>query len=157
MSAFFFIFIKTSKVEIRELETVEEMLAQLSTMQHLYPDMTLEKYQKNLEHMAVHNYKQLAVFDGQICVGITGFWHNVKLWSGPYLEIDNFVVVPDYRKKGVGKIMTDFIDQKAKTLGCEMIVLDAFVENFNAHKFYYNQGYVPRGYHFIKFVNQAKK
>jgi hypothetical protein len=31
-----------------------------------------------------------------------------------------------------------------------MIVLDAFTGNFTAHRFYYNQGYGPKGFHFVK-------
>ena len=115
--------------------------------------MTIEKYKEYLTQMLPHNYKQLAVFEKEVCIGITGFWNGVKLWSGSYLEIDNFVVHPDYRKKGIGKLMTDYIDAKAHELGSTMIVLDAYVENFTAHKFYYNQGFVPRGYHFLKIIN----
>lgn len=140
-------------MKIKELTTIEEMSAQLETIQNLYPNMTLEKYQSYLQQMIPHNYKQLIVIDEDKIVGITGFWQGVKLWSGPYMEIDNFVVVPEYRKKGVGKMMTDYINEKAKDLGLTMIVLDAYVENFTAHKFYYNQGYIPRGYHFLKILN----
>lgn len=140
-------------MKIKELTKIEEMSAQLETIQNLYPNMTLEKYQSYLQQMIPHNYKQLIVIDEDKIVGITGFWQGVKLWSGPYMEIDNFVVVPEYRKKGVGKMMTDYINVKAKDLGLTMIVLDAYVENFTAHKFYYNQGYIPRGYHFLKILN----
>jgi GNAT superfamily N-acetyltransferase len=55
-------------------------------------------------------------------------------------------VHPEHRKK-VGKIMTDYVDAKAKELGCTMIVLDAF-GNYTAHRFYYNQGFIPKGFHF---------
>lgn len=139
-------------MQLKELTTIEEMLVQIGTIHFLYPKMDSEKYESYLKEMLPHNYKQLAVFDGEKCVGITGFWKGVKLWSGPYLEIDNFVVDPDYRKKGIGKLMTDYIEAKAKELGSTMIVLDAYVENFTAHKFYYNQGFVPRGYHFLKII-----
>lgn len=130
------------------------MLAQINTMQHLYPKLTIEKYESYLQEMVSHNYKQAAVFEDDICVGITGFWTAVKLWTGKYIEIDNFIVHPDHRSKGVGKIMTDYIDNKAKTKGCNAIVLDAFTGNFKAHRFYYNQGYEPRGFHFVKMLNQ---
>ncbi|GAA4761752.1 MULTISPECIES: GNAT family N-acetyltransferase [Flavobacterium] len=140
-------------MQLKELTTIEEMLTQIETIHFLYPKMTIEKYKEYLSLMLPHNYKQLAVFENDVCVGITGFWKGVKLWSGPYLEIDNFVVHPEYRKKGIGKLMTDYIDAKAKELGSTMIVLDAYVENFTAHKFYYNQGFVPRGYHFLKIIN----
>ena len=141
------------KAQIKELTTKQEMLAQIEVMQHLYTKFTLEKYDSYLTEMIPHNYKQVAVFEGETCIGISGLWSGTKLWSGKYLEIDNFIVHPDHRKKGVGKMMTDYIDAKAKETGCTMIVLDAFTGNFAAHRFYYNQGYAPKGFHFLKILN----
>ncbi len=136
------------------MTTVEEILAQIEVIRYLYPKFTLEKYESYLKEMIPHNYKQVAVFDGAICVGISGFWSGVKLWSGKYIEIDNFIVHPEHRSKGIGKMMTDYINDKATEAGCTMIVLDAFTGNFTAHRFYYNQGYNPRGFHFIKMLNE---
>jgi ribosomal protein S18 acetylase RimI-like enzyme len=51
---------------------------------------------------------------------------------GKYIEIDNFIVHPEHRSKGLGKMMTDYIDVKAKEENCSMIVLDAFTGNFTA-------------------------
>ena len=142
------------RLEIRELSTMEEMIAQFEVMQHLYTKFTLEKYKSYLGEMIPHNYTQVSVFEGDICVGISGLWSGTKLWSGKYLEIDNFIVHPDHRMKGIGKMMTDYIDKKAKETDCTMIVLDAFTGNFTAHRFYYNQGYVPKGFHFLKILNE---
>ncbi|WP_348800222.1 GNAT family N-acetyltransferase [Flavobacterium adhaerens] len=141
-------------MRIIEFHTVSEMLTQIETMKHLYPNLTLDKYQSYLNEMVPHNYKQIAVFDGDICVGLSGFWTAMKLWTGKYIEIDNFIVHPDYRSQGVGKMITDYIDVKAKSEDCNVIVLDAFTGNFTAHRFYYNQGYEPRGFHFIKMLNK---
>jgi ribosomal protein S18 acetylase RimI-like enzyme len=47
---------------------------------------------------------------------------------GKYIEIDNFIVHPEHRSKGLGKMMTDYIDVKAKEENCSMIVLDALQE-----------------------------
>ena len=141
------------KLQIKELTTKQEMLDQFEVMQHLYTKFTLEKYDSYLTEMIPHNYKQVAVLEQDVCIGISGLWSGTKLWSGKYLEIDNFIVHPDHRKKGVGKMMTDYIDAKAKETGCTMIVLDAFTGNFAAHRFYYNQGYAPKGFHFLKILN----
>jgi GNAT superfamily N-acetyltransferase len=138
----------------KELHTVEEMLTHFEVIQFLYPNLGIEKYEAYLKEMTLHNYAQLAVFEDEICIGLTGFWTGTKLWSGKYIEIDNFIVHPDYRKKGVGKAMTNYLDQKAKELDCTMIVLDAFTGNFKAHRFYYNQGYSPKGFHFVKIINE---
>ena len=141
-------------MQIKELTSLEEMLAQLETIKFLYSDMTLERYKSFLEDMIPKGYKQVAIFENEVCVGMTGFWFGTKLWTGKYIEIDNFVVHSDFRMKGIGKILSEFIDNKAKELNCTCIVLDAFTGNFQAHRFYYNQGYVPRGFHFIKTIDE---
>lgn len=137
-----------------ELTTIEEMCAQIGIIRYLYPNISEEKYKSYLEAMIPHNYTQVVVFDGDECVGLTGLWYGIKLWSGKYMEIDNFIVHPDHRSKGIGKILTDFVNQRATELGCTMIVLDAYTQNFTAHRFYYNQGYNPRGFHFVKTLNE---
>ncbi|UOK43195.1 MULTISPECIES: GNAT family N-acetyltransferase [Flavobacterium] len=139
-------------MEIKELTTLEEMTSQLELICQLYPKMTLQKYESFLKEMIPHKYTQIAVFDNDKCIGITGCWFSTKLWSGKYLEIDNFVVDEAHRSQGIGKMLLDFVEQKALGLGCTNIVLDAFTTNFKAHRFYYNQGYAPKGFHFVKIL-----
>lgn len=141
-------------MEIKELTTLEEMLDQIETMQYLYPKLTVEKYKSYLQEMIPHNYKQVAVFEEKTCVGLSGFWTGTKLWCGKYIELDNFIVHPNYRSKGIGKLITDYIDIKAEEIGCTNIVLDAYTTNFAAHRFYYNQGFGPKGFHFVKILNE---
>lgn len=143
-------------LQIREFTTIDKMLAQIDTIRFLYPNLTLEKYQSFLSEMVPHNYIQIGVLENEVCLGITGCWSATKLWTGKYLEIDNFVVNPEYRSKGIGKMLTDYIEQKALDLGCSSIVLDAFTGNFGAHRFYYNQGYGPKGFHFVKVLDENK-
>jgi len=144
------------KLQIKELTTISEMLEQIETMRFLYPKISIEQYEEFLSQMVPHNYIQIGVFENENCLGITGCWSATKLWTGRYLEIDNFVVNPQHRSRGIGKLLTDYIEQKAKDLKCSSIVLDAFTANFDAHRFYYNQGYGPKGFHFVKIIDENK-
>ncbi len=141
-------------MEIKELTTIEEMTAQLSVMQQLYPRLTIDKYRAMLTEMIPHNYRQIAVFEDNVCVGISGYWFGTKLWCGKSIELDNFIVHPDHRQKGVGKMICDYANNKAETLGCTNIVLDAYTTNYPAHRFYYNQGFGAKGFHFVKILDK---
>ncbi len=141
---------------IVELTTKEEMLAHLEVMQELYPNLTLEYYNQLLDQMLGNNYGQIAVFHNNECIAISGFWLGTKMWCGPYLELDNVVVKESARGTGAGKLMQSYLEKKAEHLGCHIMVLDAYSNNFKAHRFYYNQGYAPRGFHFIKILEEDK-
>jgi GNAT superfamily N-acetyltransferase len=142
------------QVDIKELSTIEEMLTNIEVMYFLYPTFTVEKYEGYLKEMVPHNYKQVAIYENNQCIAVTGYWTGFKLWCGKYIEIDNFIVHPDHRSKGLGKMLTDYVDAKALEEGCTMTVLDAYTGNFTAHRFYYNQGFVPKGFHFLKILNE---
>ncbi len=144
------------RLTIRELISMDEMIQYMSVLQDLYPSLEETSYRKELEFMLQHNYGQVAVFDGEICVGISGYWIGNKIWCGKYLEMDNLNVLPEYRSKGAGKLIADFLNQKAIDENCSMVALDSYTTNYKAHRFFYNQGFAPKGFHFIKILKEEK-
>ena len=141
---------------IRELTGKQEMMCHITVLNAIYPSLTVEEYDRELDQMLPHNYAQVAVFDDEICIGISGFWIGTKLWCGKYLELDNIVVLEKYRSKGVGKLLFDFLHKKAVEHDCTMLSLDSYTHNFKAHKFFYNQGFSPKGFHFINILKPNK-
>jgi GNAT superfamily N-acetyltransferase len=139
-----------------ELKTKDEMLAHIDVLNELYPNLTPEYYEQLLDQMMGNNYGQIAVMQNGICIAISGYWLGTKMWCGPYLELDNVVVRSSARGTGAGKLMQEYLQNKAMELGCHIMVLDAYKNNFKAHRFYYNQGYAPRGFHFIKILEEGK-
>ncbi len=139
-------------MQLKEIFTPEEMLEHLSLVQQLYPDLTKQKYATMLRDMIPNNYSQVVVFENEKAIALSGIWVNTKLWTGKYIELDNVVTDKNHRSKGAGKMINDFAAEKAKQLGCTCIVLDAFVDNRDAHRFYFRDGYVIRGFHFLKFL-----
>ena len=141
---------------IRELTGKQEMMDNINVLNAIYPSLTVEEYDRELDQMLQHNYGQVAVFDDEICIGISGFWIGTKLWCGKYLELDNIVVLEKYRSKGIGKLLFDFLYKKAVDHDCTMLSLDSYTHNFKAHKFFYNQGFSPKGFHFINILKPNK-
>jgi len=148
----FFIF---TPMKVQEITSKEEMLANLILLQEVYPNLTEEDYSKELDEMLLHNYGQVGVFIDNECVGITGYWIGTKLWCGKYLELDNVVVSEKHQSKGIGKVLFDFMEHKAKDLNCNMLALDSYTTNFKAHKFFYKQDFAPKGFHFINIIDKS--
>lgn len=140
-------------MEIVNCEKIEEIFLNYGVIQQLYDsNFTEEKYVALLEEMVPNGYKQIAIYEEEKLVAVSGYWINTKLYTGKYLEIDNFVVDEKHHGKGFGKMLIEEIEKIAKNNKANAIVLDAFSTNFSAHKFYYNHGYVPKGFHFVKFI-----
>lgn len=135
---------------IQVLTQKAEMLPHLALIQQLSPSITEARYSTMLDDMLVHGYRMVSVWEADVCVGVSGIWVATKLYSGRYLEMDNVVVASTHRSKGIGKILNDFVESLARAEGCQMIMLDAYLENEKAHAFYERSGFVKRGYHFLK-------
>lgn len=138
-------------MKIIHLNNKLEMDTSFPIILELYPEMTLDAYQKMIQEMT-DNYGQIQVWENDQLVGVSGYWIGTKLWCGRYLEMDNVVVSSQSRSKGVGKLMCDYLTELAIEKKCNMMCLDAYTDNFGAGKFYINQGFVPRGFHFIKMM-----
>lgn len=141
---------------VRELKSKEEMLQQIDVLKDLYPTITLDDYSRDLDQMLPHNYGQVGVFENDVCLGISGFWIGTKLWCGKYLELDNIVVRTEARSKGVGQLLFDYLSNKAIEENCHMMSLDSYTTNYKAHKFFYNNDFAPKGFHFIKILQKDK-
>lgn len=141
-------------MEIRLLLHKKEMLEQLEIVQQLYPDFTIEKYGMLLDEMLESNYSQIIIIKNNQTIALTGVWVGTKLWSGRYIEIDSFVVHENFRGQKIGDLLIQKVHEIAKEVKANQIVLDAFTTNFTAGKFYINHGFVPKGFHYVKFLNQ---
>lgn len=144
----------TPKIILREIISLKEMISYFPLVKLLTPSLTPPKYAALLKDMCANNYRMVAAFTGKKCIGLSGFWINTKIYSGKYVEIDNLVVDERHRSLRIGKMLCDWIVEEAKKQGCETVMLDAYAENANAHRFYFREGYIVRGFHFIKKVNK---
>ena len=84
-------------------------------------------------------------------VGFVSF--SVRLavrYPKPIAELDELYVLPEFRKKGVGKLLMNQIESKAKELNCYRIFIESHYSHKVAHQFYEKLEYKNYGFHFIK-------
>jgi len=67
-------------------------------------------------------------------------WHNASYWY-----LDNYVVLPEFQKRGVGTEMLNYVKRIAHTEHPEYISLYVGTQNIEAKEFYSNRGFTSRG------------
>jgi GNAT superfamily N-acetyltransferase len=129
---------------------IKDFKQALPLLMLMYPDYSEEDFENMLKKMLPHQYQILLYKIDHQVVGLTGFWLGTKFWSGKYCEIDNLIIHADYRNKGIGKKIVEKITELSIVENCKMVTLDAYTHNFKAHKFFYQEGFVAKGFHFVK-------
>lgn len=105
---------------------------------------------ERLQEMVKQNYECLGVFDSEKLIGVCGLWFQTRHYAGRSVEVDHVIIDDAYRSHGIGKILMEYVYEYAREKSCKWVELNTYVHNFPSHKFYYNQGFVAKGYHFVK-------
>lgn len=137
-------------LQFKNLNTLEEKFSAFSLIKQVVPGLKKNYFVKHMKAMHANNYNMVGVYLEEKLVGVSGYRIDTKLYSGKYIEIDNFVVDAKYRNKKIGDALCDYLTGIGKENKCTMVMLDAYAENINAHRFYYKKGFYIRGFHFLK-------
>ncbi len=138
------------EIKLRHLTTKNEMLEAFPLVNLMYKKMTQDEFSSALDQMiSLSNYQMVAAFQGEKMIGVSGYWIASMLYCGLYLQASNIVVADEFRSKGVGKKILNFLEEKAKTANCKKIVLDSYTENKQSHPLYFRENFYIRGFHFM--------
>ena len=137
------------KLQILTRKHIADTIQLLSFLNPAVSAEILQQRYEKILHEFPH-YSILGAYIGQKLVGLSGIWFGTKIWCGDYMEIDNLVVHPDYREKGVATALIDRIEAMAKEKHCNILVLDSYTTNYPSHRLYQRKGCEIWGFHFIK-------
>ena len=134
-----------NKILKEEIPQILPMIQEL--MGHQFSNEILTQ---RFSEMFDQNYECFGIFHEGEPVGVFGMWFMTRHYAGRSCEPDHIFIKEPYRSKGVGKKLFQFIYEYATKKGCETSELNSYVSNYRSHKFYLNEGYEIKGYHFLK-------
>lgn len=129
----------------------------LPLLEMLNPKTAREILIQRLNDIKKTNYQCVGVYDNSRLIAISGIWILNKIYAGKHMEPDNVIVHPDYRSKGIGEILMNWIHQHAIRIGCLTSELNARIINEDGNRFWKKLGYEVVGYHFIKLLTSSSK
>lgn len=110
-----------------------------SVHRQLRPQLPPE-YEARLQMIFAAGARMALVVDADFvcCVAL---WRLVEnTYEGRRLYVDDLVSDETRRSSGAGKMLLDWLQAKADSLGCDVLALDFGVQRDRAHRFYFREG-----------------
>jgi GNAT superfamily N-acetyltransferase len=99
--------------------------------------------EKILSDISIHPSKLvLFALCDKICTGmVVCFWGYSTFRVCPLINIHDLIVLPAYRRKGIGRKLVAAVEKKALMAGCGKMTLEVRDDNKQAQKLYKSLGY----------------
>ncbi len=138
-------------MDIRPAETEDELRACWPVMRELRPHLDEDSFLAQVKRqMANHGYALVALRDGGRVCAVAGYRVAEFLAWGKSFYIDDLVTVADSRKNGHGGALLDWLEARARSLGCAQLHLDSGVQRHDAHRLYLGCKLDITSHHFAK-------
>jgi GNAT superfamily N-acetyltransferase len=77
---------------------------------------------------------------------------NLSHGALPWAIVENMIVDPKYRRRGIARMLMEYAVAKAKQAGCSHLQLLSSVHRREAHRFYKTMGFKHEAYGFRKYI-----
>lgn len=118
----------------------------------LRPHLQKDMYVQQVKEMQQEGYQLLYIAVAEQgtskVAAIAGFRNMYMLAGGKIIYIDDLSTLPEYRGKGYGGQLLDYIHQLARETGKAAVHLDSGYIRNDAHRLYLNKGYKLTAHHF---------
>ena len=110
-----------------------------SVHRQLRPQLPPE-YEARLQVIFADGARMALVVDADSVCSVA-LWRVVEnTYEGRRLYVDDLVSDETRRSSGAGKMLLDWLQAKAESLGCDVLALDSGVQRDRAHRFYFREG-----------------
>lgn len=100
-----------------------------------------QDYVSRLEKVFANGARMAVVVDGEKVLTVA-LWRIIENTTSEAckLYVDDLVSDELQRSRGGGKMLLDWLEDKARALGCGVLALDSGVQRQGAHRFYFREG-----------------
>jgi len=108
------------------------------------PRLPVEEYRKVFSEMSkTPGYRLLVAEEDDTIVGTTvvAVLPGIAHGASPFAVVEYVVVDENYRRKGIGKMLMDYVKDFAGESGCYKIMLTSDNRRVEAHEFYRSLGF----------------
>jgi len=137
-------------MEIKTATTAEEASTAWEAIHLLRPHLKRDEYCNLMQDMFDSGYQLAYIDEDNKAVSVIGYRHLQFLFNGKHIYIDDLSTLEAYRGKGYAGKLLDHVIGEAKEKGYEVVTLDSGCPRYDAHRLYFNKGFVIQGYHFSK-------
>ncbi|MNR90901.1 Acetyltransferase (GNAT) family protein [compost metagenome] len=140
-----------SEVDIKHIESDADLAASFPLMQELRPHLTERAaYLEQIKRQYTQGYRLLAAWRNGDMVGLAGYRTLESTIYSRFVYVDDLVVTSKLQRSGIGELLLQSARQQAAILGCKNFVLDTGLHMALAQRFYFRQGLLARGMHFVE-------
>lgn len=144
-----------SEVDIKHIESDADLEASFPVMRELRPHLRdCTTYAAQIAQQRTQGYRLLAAWRGGAIVGLAGYRLLDNLLYGHFIYVDDLVVTASLHRTGVGERLLQAAKQQAVSLHCNHFVLDTGLHMALAQRFYFRQGLLAKGMHFVEPLTQ---
>ncbi len=135
----------------RPIDTPAALADAFPLMRVLRPHLTDPKaFAAQVRAQQAAGYRLLGACAGEQLLGLAGYRHLTNLLYGRFVYVDDLVVDPQSQGQGVGAQLLDTVRGIARDTGCARFVLDTGLHMAHAQRFYFRNGLLARGMHFVE-------
>lgn len=138
-------------ITLRAVLEPAQCLACFALMRELRSHLAdADAFVAQVQRQATQGYHLLAAWRGQQVVGLAGYRLQENTLYGRFIYIDDLVVLGSEQRSGIGRLLIEAVRREAIDSGHAHLVLDTALGNALGQRFYYRQGMLARGLHFVE-------
>jgi ribosomal protein S18 acetylase RimI-like enzyme len=123
-------------------------------MRELRPHLsTADAFVRQVHRQHAQGYRLIAAYEGEEALGLAGYRFQENLIYGRFVYVDDLVVTARLRRSGLGGELLAEVHRIAREAGCDHFVLDTGLDMTLAQRFYYRQGLLAKGMHFVELLS----